>query len=443
MSDSRLTSQYKITDCQIISDNLGGEASGNIININSSVVEIIFFESLEKPYISGQIAITDDQGFIDGLDFSGTEKLFIKISSEDSTLAPVMSRYFIMSSIDQVIKSNDAGQSSIYVFSIIDEHAILSKAKKISRTIKQNLETEIQKICGQDLKKDVDISYLYPSVQNNMKALIPYLHPLQACEWLRDRATTSSGCPLFLYASIHDSNLRLGSLDKMLEQDAWNTELPYLYSPANVKKTEEKSPIHRTFQVQTMRVAKLQNTMKQMMSGGVGSMYNNTNLNTGQIRSEHFDITRTIKKLEDDEIIKPNINNVYPLEFKLDDKKVSDMNCKVFHQITSSGTYGNFKSYHDELNVENFTNKIVNVSIRNMLYKNQFEITVPGGGFIVSKASVGDIVRIETLSDDPDPNSTQPLDQLRSGDFLIYNTRHTFKNTRHDVVMTVCKLVRG
>lgn len=442
MNDNQLSSQYKITQCHILSDRLGGDESGEVVNINSSIVEIVFFESLEKPYISGQIALSDDQGFVDGLDFSGSERLFVEISSEDNTLSPVMSRHFIMTSIDQVIKSNDAGQASIYIFTIMDEHAFLSKTKKISRTVNDNLETEIQKICGQDLKKNVDISYLYPSVQNNVKALIPYLHPLEACEWLRDRATTSTGCPMFLYASIHDENIRLGSLDKMLEQETWNTELPYLYSPANVQKTEEKSPLHRTFQIQTMRTAKLQNTLKQIMSGGVGSTYNNTNLNTGQIRSEHYDISRTLNNLKKAGLITKE-QNVYPTDFQLDDVAVSNMDSRIYHQVTSSGTYGNYKSYHDELNVETFTNKIGNVSVRNMLYKNQFEVTVPGAGFIVSKASVGDMVKIETISDDPDPNATNPLDQLRSGDFLIYNTRHTFKGNRHDVVMSVCKLVRG
>ena len=90
-----------------------------------------------------------------------------------------------------------------------------------------------------------------------------------------------------------------------------------------------------------------------------------------------------------------------------------------------------------------FKTKVGNIAIRNMLYKNQFELTVPGAGFIVAKASVGDIVKIQTISDDGDPQSTEPFDLLRTGEFLIYNTRHTFKNTRHDVVMTVCKLVRG
>ena len=74
-----------------------------------------------------------------------------------------------------------AGQqhASIYVFTIMDEHAVVSKSKKISRTVKDTLEKEITKICGHDLKKDVDLSYLEPSIQSNMKVLIPYLHPLE------------------------------------------------------------------------------------------------------------------------------------------------------------------------------------------------------------------------------------------------------------------------
>lgn len=437
-------SQYKITQAYITSEGLGGDDEGNRINVNSSIVELVFFESLEKPYISGQIALSDDQGFVDGMGFSGTERIFIEIASEDKTLVPVMSRSFIMTSIDQVIKSNDAGKASVYLFTIMDEHAFVSKSKKISRTVTDTLEKEIQKICGQDLGKDIDISYLHPSVQNNMKVIIPYLHPLEACEWLRDRATTTNGCPLFLYASIHDTNIRLGSLDKMLEQDPWNDQIPYLYSPSNVKQTEAKSPLHRTFQIQTMRVAKLQNTLTQMMAGGVGATYNNTNLNTGQIGSTHYSVTKTLEKLEKTGIIpSEKEQNVYPKEFKLEDQLVHERDSKIYHQITSTGVYGTYKSYHDEVKQNSFTNKLDNMGIRNMLYKNQFEVTVPGAGFIVSKASVGDIVTINTLSDDGDTETTQTFDNLRSGDFLIYNTRHTFKNTRHDVVMSVCKLTRG
>lgn len=439
-------SQYKITRAFITSEFMGGSSESQRINVNSSIVELIFYESLEKAYISGQIAISDDQGFVDAISFSGTERLFIEMASEDPSLEPIMSRSFIMTSIDQSIKSNDAGQASIYVFTIIDEHALRSKTNKISRSITDSLENEISKICANDLKKNIDISYLYPSIQNNVKVLIPYMHPLEACEWLRDRATTVNGCPLFLYASIHDTNLRLGSLDKMLEQDPWNKKLPYLYSPANVKQTEDRSPAHRTMQVQTMRTAKMQNTMKQLMAGGIGAVYNNTNLNTGQVRSQHFDVSKVVRKLKMNEVLpKGKQQNVYPEFFMLenDNEFLHDKDAKIYHQITSTGTYGTWKSYHDEMKPGSFTTKVGNYAIRNMLLKNMFEVTVPGAGFIVSKASVGDIVTINTLSDDGDNTTRATFDKLRSGDFLIYNVRHTFKNTRHDVVMSVCKMVGG
>ena len=74
-------SQYKITQAFITSEQQGGEDVSNRINLNSNIVELVFFESLEKPYISGQIAISDDQGFVYGIGFSGTERLFIEMAS--------------------------------------------------------------------------------------------------------------------------------------------------------------------------------------------------------------------------------------------------------------------------------------------------------------------------------------------------------------------------
>jgi hypothetical protein len=230
----------------------------------------------------------------------------------------------------------------------------------------------------------------------------------------------------------------------MLEQRPWNEKLPYLYSPSNVKQTEEKSPLHRTMQVESIRTAKMQNTLKQLVSGSIGAVYNNTNLGTGQVTSQHFDVTKVIKRLSDKEIIPDTKNqNVYPEDFKINDKFLHTQGAKVFHQITSTGTYGTWKSYHDELKPGTFTVKVGNYAIRNMLYKNMFDVTVPGAGFMVSGSSVGDIVTINIISDDGDNTRDATLDRLRSGDFLIYNVRHTFKNTRHDAVMSVCKLVRG
>ena len=61
-------------------------------------MELVLFEALDKPYITGQIAISDDKGLFDGMGFSGTEKLHINMltSLETVTDQQVMKRDFIL-----------------------------------------------------------------------------------------------------------------------------------------------------------------------------------------------------------------------------------------------------------------------------------------------------------------------------------------------------------
>lgn len=430
--------QYKITQAYITSDRTGDVK----YNIGSTIVELVLFEDLEKPYITGQIAVSDDTGLYDTIGFSGTERLYIKMASEDETLSPVMDREFIMSGIQVIQKSSNSGTSSIYLFSLMDEHALISKSKKISRSVQGTFETEIQRICTTDLNKDIDLSYSSPAIQSNMKVLIPYLSPLDACNWLRSRITTETGLPYFLYASVHDSNIRLGNLETMLQQKAWNSKLPYTFAPSNVSAAENQSPVEQTFVVQSMKATNMQNTFKQLKMGGIGSTYNNTNLSTGRTSSVHFSAKKLLDVVKKANLLGDKEQNVYDDSYLTKTgESLHDLSSKVFHTVTSSGTYGTYKSFHDEYDPSKFLSKISSMSAQAMLYKNMFDVTVPGAGFITSKASVGDIVNIQVLNDNNDPESTEKFDSLRSGDFLIYNARHTFKDTRHDVAMTVCKLV--
>jgi hypothetical protein len=448
--------QYKIVEAVITSERLGDRK----VDVRPSIVELVLFENLEKPYVSGQIAILDNEAIFDAINFKGTERLTLGIASELGTNREdgLRERTFIMTSIETAVKTGDNGNSGMYVFTLIDEHAFLSKTKKISRSVRGSLEQEILKICATELHKDIDVSYLYEggnlneqskvsSVQNEFKAIIPYLHPLEACEWLRDRATTQTGCPFFLYASMHDENLRLGNLEVMLKQKPFNEKVPYTFSPSNVQLSESGSFNQQQFLIQTMRAAKLQNSMQQLMTGGVGSLYNNTNTQTGRISSTHFSVTNLLQNLRSSGIIPENKEqNVYDQNFVIGENELhlDETNARVFHTVTSTGTYDNYKSYHDEYDIEKFKKKLENLSVRNMLYKNMYEVTVPGAGFIISKASVGDIIRINVISDNTNNDkSSEKFDRLRSGDFLIYSARHTFKDTRHDVAMSVCKLTRG
>ena len=90
-----------------------------------------------------------------------------------------------------------------------------------------------------------------------------------------------------------------------------------------------------------------------------------------------------------------------------------------------------------------FLKKIQAGAFRNMVFKNLFDITASGVGFLKSGGSVGDRISIKVLADDMSENVNNQLDKLRSGDFLVYNTRHQFAGVTHNVAMTVAKLEAG
>lgn len=443
--------QFKYKTAEISSDKDGDF----IIDIRSTIVELVIFESLDKPYITGQLAVSDDAGVYDGIDFRGTHRFRVKMLSEIDEAESediVMDRIFLMNSIETIIKSSNAGNSSIYVFNLIEEHALLSKTKKISRSVKDNLRTEILKLCQNECGKNVDLSYASESVQSNFKGIIPYMHPLEAATWLTNKATTDTGMPYFLYGSMHDENLRLGSLDVMLQQEPWNKNIPFIFSPSNTQKQEEsRDPTLQYFQIQSMKTTKLHDTMKHLVSGGIGSLYTVVDLNTGNTTAQHFSLLNLLAKANSKELIDITKQNVYDSYYQtqefedvnIERKYLHDTDGEIFHKVVSRGVYGDRKSLHDEISPEMFLKKIENLAYRNLIFKNLIDITVPGPGFIKSSGTVGDKIRISVLNDNTDPDKEELLDELRSGDFLVYNTRHVFRDTRHDIAMTIFKLEKG
>ena len=435
--------QYKITEAVISADKL----LGTELDIRSSIIELNIFESLDKPYLTGQMVVVDDKAMFDLIEFSGTERFKVTIASVTNDLTPVFQRNFIMRGIERSVKSNENGKTSTLNITLIDEHAFLARSKRISKSFSGNIDDIIVKLIGSEMKKNIDTSYLGESkpIQTSMKGIIPNLNPIDAALWLTKRASTITGSPFFIYGSMHDENIRFGNLDKMLTQNAFNAKLPYVFSPTNVSLAETLNEDSKSFIIKGMRVAEVSDTLKVIEKGLVGSQYSNTNLNTGQIFSQRHTIRKTLEGLQTNNVIGKN-QNVFDREFRIGEQRIDDYNSMNFHTITSRGTYERHKSYHDEHDEVRFKKKIETNAIKGHLYKNMFSILVPGVGLIVSKAGVGDIVSLNVMNDDTVVNekSTKDtmLDKGKSGDFLIYETRHMFSDTTHDVSMNICKLER-
>lgn len=453
MSSAKTTQsqQYKIVEAAISADRFGGNDVTSF-DVRTSVVELSLFESLDKPYLTGQLVLLDDKALFDTIQFQGTERLNIKMASVDNDLDVIMERTFIMTGIEKSVKSNANGKSSVLLFTLLDEHAFLSNLKKISKSFNGRIDEILIKLLATEMNLNIDLSYLFlPDgkrtlpIQSNIKGIIPNLTAIEAVKWLTNRATTITGSPFFTYASMHDNNLRLGNLDTMLLQPAFNEKIPYTYNPANISGAESQTEFEKTFTIKSLTVSKQANTLKLIREGAVGSMLQNTNLNTGSISSNHHSFRDVLTKLKTQNVI-GSFQNVFDPAFKMEETFVDDYDSRVYHTITSSGTYGRFKSYHDEYDGTKMRKKLERRAILNHLYKNMLNVVVEGAGFIISKASVGDVVNLMIVNDNVETsvNATRNdlVDKAKSGDFIIYDTRHTFAGTQHTVSMNVCKLER-
>lgn len=442
--------QYKIIEAAISAERMGG-FNARFYDVRTSIIEINLFESLDKPYVTGNIAILDDKSLFEKIQLQGTELLRLTLAGLGNENNPNMNqREFYITGIEKKVKSNDAGKASVFVLNIIDKHMYLDAASQVSKSFSGRLDDEIIRICKTYLKKEVDLSYIFTSenersdaIQQNVKGIVPNLKPTEAIQFLQNRATTLTGSPFFVYASMHDENLRIANLDVMLQQKPFNKRLPYTFNPSNVNVAEGLSALEQSFIIKEIKTVKMGGTLNHLDMGVISSDYCNTNLNTGEITRTPFSIRQTLKNMIEKGVISPRKQNVFDEKFKIEDKDVDEYKTRNFHTITSSGTYGTFKGYSDEFEEGLFRKKLERIGILNHLYKNMFSVLITGTGFLVSKATVGDIVTINIVNDnieDQRGGEEGNIDKNLSGNFLIYDTRHTFNQTSHTIALNVCKL---
>ena len=315
--------QFKLTKAHISADRFGG-FDKKFFDVKNQVAEINIYESIEELSLTGTIAIVDDKSLYELINFNGTERIKLEMAGLGKDTDPVFEKTFIMTNIVKQLKGND--KSSIYVFDIIDEHGFISEAERLRGSYRGRIDDIVKRISLTQLNKSVDISYQFLSkkdrvdaIQDDIRVIIPNLSPINAIKWLLSRATTQTGSPFFLWASIHDENLRLGNLDVMLKQPAFNSKLPYTYNSANISTAETQTDFAQGFTIKAIDERGSGDTLTLAQAGSISADYCVTNLNTGQIFMKKYDIDTLLTNLNNEGTIDKRFQNVFDDKFKLKD----------------------------------------------------------------------------------------------------------------------------
>ena len=296
-----------------------------------------------------------------------------------------------------------------------------------------------------------------PTRQEPVRIITPYITPLESVDWLMDRATTSIGAPFYAYCTLYDQQLnggedvlRFGNLEYMFNKEIWNANQPLLYSQSRASETGGGSLDLQKFQVKNMSIENVQDTLKMIQEGALGSNMSSYDLFSSQRFTRHFDIVSLLDKMDAYGMMGDGKQNVFDdkqtLTIENETKTLDKFDARYINIVTSYGTYGYRNSFHDVFDQSEALNKIRHYAIKTMFNKNMIDLSFPGVSFWqaltagASGVTVGDTVKINFKNTNVEDAGDEEFNKDLSGTFLIHKVRNVFKSTTHSVVASVTKV---
>lgn len=419
------TQEFEFLTATIKSDIYSTE-----FDVRSSVIELNIFENISRPYLTGKVLFSDTNSFFNNINFSGTEEFEIQVTQKDLKKS-TLTKTFIMTKIEKSHRVNDT--TEVFLFDLIEKIAFESAAEKISKAYTGTPLSIIQHILS-DLNSDIklDRSLLNADpVQEEMRLITPYIQPLQAVDWIKDRATTANGYPFFVFASMKSEGVVVNSLENILNTPSWNSK-PFVYSQGA---TNQDNPVHSLYTVNNISATNVDDTLNTIMSGAISSRYEVLDLYSLSRNSDKARLYKLSKTL--DANATDGKNAIVNSKLNVKNKTVEDLESRAFFSVISSNLFNDdINGYHDTTDLDNLSTKIAQRSIRAALKRNMMNIELSGIPFLISDvASVGTRINLSFIG-----NQNRP-DKKRSGAYTIMALRHQFKDTSYSVAGQVTKLI--
>ena len=405
------------------------------IELRNSVTDLDIFEHINKPYLTAILAFQDSGNFIAGADVLGAETITIKLKSSRGDTFPIKKTFYI-DSVKASSKQNDNVQ--FVVLHLIEDIAYQANLKNISRAYQGKCTAIINKIAEGYLNKEV---YSTENDQQLIKVIVPNLNPLEAMQWITNRATTVNGYPFYLYSTLVGEKLKFADLGSLLTQNSINKDIPYRFYQGAANSPDRDTQRRTILDYQQADTEDLFTLIRKGLVGGHYSYINTVN-NT---RSEfHFDVTKDLLQplIQKGVVPKAQGNVMYSPDYVLNEKSLNELDANFTTQIGGSSSFDDIFSYSESDLVSDYKLNIISRAMHHFLQKAPMQVDVHGLDFIDGdvNTSTGNIVSLEFLKSIPEDKEIDKLDAKRSGDYLITATQYMFKRERCSVRLSCAKL---
>lgn len=436
---------YQSASDYIIERILFTNVGGDIIDVKRNTVQLNIYENLNKPYLTADLMVKDDFGLYDKFGLTGVEQCDITISQPIPT-GITITRSFIIQSIASTKKVND--YSEIINLKLLEKTAFDNKLLKFSKSYTGNPQTIIANILKDKLGADLDLPGILPVQSSQVKVVIPYMTPLEACKWITERASTENGMPFYFYKTLIDDNYQFKSLEEMILNGYWNTEIPFMFSQAITNYSANPADPINSYIVENYSAQNKENALDQLDAGAVGALYEIVDATSGRRETFNFNINNTFKKLYDANVFSANDVPTLNTAYTYNNTAIANYPSKHVSRMIMNNNYSSaYKNYYQEDEVARFKLDATNSAIRSLISKSSINISVPGKNFFTYvNHTIGTQINFFYHTNDISPleknkvSWQDTIDKRRSGKYVIYAAKHTFLDTKHSVDISAVKL---
>lgn len=418
------------------------------VDVTSVISDIDIYEDINRPFLTGRCILNDFNGVMESIGFSGDETL--KLVIQKPGVYKEIEKTFYLDSVINSTKVNDNVET--FALHMVEDVDYLANLENVNKSYRGKPSEILNKIIKQYFSNrtftPVIDTNLEKESNNEMRLIIPNLNPMEAMTWVKKNSRTAEGMPYFLFTSLGGGdNIYYADLGSLMSQLPINLSKPFRNWQAGTQYDYSSNE----FQVVSYQSKNTENLYQLIRNASVGATHSFYDTVNGGESKVNLDIEEIFKRLDNSSVLsKAQRKWIYPEGSTINEKRTSSyVSEKRFtYPITKNyeDGYSTTNGYNEELDESAYEKKVIGLALTNFLEKNKMTVTVPGTVFLQNdnNYTVGNVASFYFMKNVQQTSESKgrevPLDEKRSGYYLITKTVHMFRQENYYINMDICKL---
>ena len=421
------------------------------LDLKTLVSDLDLFEHIDKPWITGLLALEDTSDILAGVGIGGNDRVEIKIRRNEEPDKEVFIHKFFR--IDKVVEKINRGlneNSSVVLLHLVEEVWYESNAINVNKSYEGKPQDIISAI-AESFLTNRRVFGASTDIQD-MKVIVPNMTPLEAIAWIKNRATTNEGFPLFVYSSLPvfgdgTDALWVFDLEYMLKQKPWNEDSPF----NNFASSQLGRGVPQRRTILAYEQKKTEDISPLIHMGLIEGRHQFIDVTTMKVEPVDYNHEKDINELLESRGMKGR--GVVPSYYSVHGNKLNEMSSAKDNQVGNRliTNIGGTNAYKDALTIDErdkksqYKHRPLSNAFKSLLAYDPLIAVVDGWDFSLNgHNTIGRVMSFLFMSTQSNPEgSRERFDKQKTGNYLVYAAKHSFKSEGYDVTLTCVKLTHG